>query len=97
MKPFIGIVHKDDNTIFGIAFPDAPGCFSAADTLDEVFPMAVEALDAWVEAILDHGGTMPERRDLSAIADDPDWSEFFGSAALIIALPVPVPALVHAA
>ena len=97
MRPFIAIVHKDEDSIFGIAFPDAPGCFSAVNTLDELFPMAAEALDAWMEATLDTGGTLPERRDLSTIAGDPDWSEAFASAALVIALPVPASSVSRAA
>lgn len=97
MRPFIGIVHKESGSIFGIAFPDAPGCFSAADTLDEVFPMAEEALYAWMETTLDHGGALPERRDISAISADPEWSEAFATAALIIALPAPSRSLDRAA
>ncbi len=36
MKIFYGLVHKDNDSAFGITFPDAPGCFSAAD--EEVRP-----------------------------------------------------------
>ena len=97
MRSFIAIVHKDVDSIFGITFPDAPGCFSAASTLDEIFPMATEALDAWLETTLDHGGIVPERRDLSSIAQDSEWSNAYATAALIIALPVPSPSLNRAA
>ena len=31
MKIFYGLVHKENDSAFGITFPDAPGCFSAAD------------------------------------------------------------------
>lgn len=34
MKPYIGIVHQDPGTAYGITFSDAPGCFSAADSLE---------------------------------------------------------------
>lgn len=33
MKPNIVIVHKDENSAYGMSFPDAPGCFSAASSL----------------------------------------------------------------
>ncbi|MCI4588611.1 type II toxin-antitoxin system HicB family antitoxin [Sphingobium sp. BYY-5] len=49
MKVFYAIVHKDEDSAFGVSFPDLPGCFSAADTEDAVLPKAVEALDLWFE------------------------------------------------
>ncbi len=40
MKPYIVIVHKDEHSAYGMSFPDAPGCFSAADEIDDIFAMA---------------------------------------------------------
>ncbi|QGM97626.1 type II toxin-antitoxin system HicB family antitoxin [Methylocystis parvus] len=47
MKRYIAIVHKDENSAYGMTFPDAPGCFSAADEIDDLFAMASEALELW--------------------------------------------------
>ena len=44
LKPYIAIVHKDLGSAYGMTFPDAPGCFSATDDLDDLFEMANEAL-----------------------------------------------------
>ena len=49
MRYFHGVVHKDADSAFGVHFPDLPGCFSAADTIDDVIPNAVEALSLWFE------------------------------------------------
>ena len=49
MNYFYAIVHKDEDSAFGVTFPDLPGCFSAADTMEEVIPNAVEALQLWFE------------------------------------------------
>lgn len=49
MKHFYAIVHKDEDSAFGVQFPDIPGCFSAADTMDEIVPNAIEALSLWFE------------------------------------------------
>lgn len=49
MKYFYAIVHKDDDSAFGVTFPDLPGCFSAADRIEDVIPNAVEALDLWFD------------------------------------------------
>ena len=49
MKTYIALVHKDADSAWGVSFPDLPGCFSAADTLDDVLPKACEALELWCE------------------------------------------------
>lgn len=43
------MVHKDADSAFGVQFPDLPGCFSAADAIEDVIPNAVEALSLWFE------------------------------------------------
>lgn len=49
MQYFYALVRKDEDSAFGVEFPDVPGCFSAADDLGEVLPNACEALDLWFE------------------------------------------------
>ena len=41
---FLMMVHKDPDSTYGVHFPDVPGCFSAADSLDDVVVQAREAL-----------------------------------------------------
>ena len=90
MKPYIGIVSKDPGSSYGIVFPDAPGCFSAADDADRLFEMAAEALEGWLETMIESGLPVPETRDLSEIKADPAWSEDFGNAVMVIAVPNPI-------
>lgn len=49
MKYFIAVVHKDDESAFGINFPDLPSVFSAADAEDDLTANAIEALRLWAE------------------------------------------------
>ena len=49
MKTYFAIVHKDADSAYGVTFPDIPGCYSAADRLEDVLPNAAEALDLWFE------------------------------------------------
>jgi predicted RNase H-like HicB family nuclease len=68
MKTFYAIVHKDHDSAFGVQFPDAPGCFSAADDLADLLPNAAEALSLYFD-----DAPPPEPSDLEAIraaADD---------------------------
>ena len=69
MQYFYAIVHKDADSAFGVTFPDLPGCFSAADQMEDVLPNACEALELWFE---DTADVVPQRLDQvrDAAADD---------------------------
>jgi len=42
-------VHKDPESSYGVTFPDFPGCFSAADELEELPRLAQEAVEVHFE------------------------------------------------
>ena len=44
MASYIGIIHKDADSEFGVSFPDYPGCVTAGRTLNEAGRMAAEAV-----------------------------------------------------
>jgi predicted RNase H-like HicB family nuclease len=90
MKPYIAIVHKDLDSSYGLTFPDAPGCFSAADDMDDLFANAAEALALWTEAMVADRQEIPAPRDLSELQGDPKWAGSFADAALVIAVPAPL-------
>jgi predicted RNase H-like HicB family nuclease len=89
MKPYIAIVHKDPDSAYGLTFPDAPGCFSAADDMDDLFANAAEAIALWTEAMTADREAIPAPRDLSELKRDPEWAESFADAALVIAVAPP--------
>ena len=49
----------DERTAWGVVVPDLPGCFSAADTLDDALTAAEEAALAWIDVALDEGRSVP--------------------------------------
>ena len=49
MIVYHAIVHKEDDSAWGVQFPDLPGCFSAADELDDVLANACEAVSLYLE------------------------------------------------
>lgn len=89
MKPYIAIVSKDPDSAYGVFFPDAPGCFSAADELDDLFGNASEALTGWLEAMQDSGFPVSPPRDLAALRNDPELQGDFRDAVLVIAIEPP--------
>ena len=97
MKPYIVIVHKDEHSAYGMSFPDAPGCFSAADEIDDIFAMAAEALEGWTEAMHRIRRSDCRRRAICRTCKaDPKWADSFEDAELVIALPAPRPELIQA-
>ena len=49
MIVYHAVVHKDEGSAWGVHFPDLPGCFSAADELDDVQANASEAVMLYLE------------------------------------------------
>jgi predicted RNase H-like HicB family nuclease len=49
MRTFFALVHKDADSAYGVTFPDLPGCFSAADKIEDVLPNACQALELWFD------------------------------------------------
>jgi predicted RNase H-like HicB family nuclease len=51
MNRYTGILCKDDDSSYGIHFPDLPGCAAAGETEDEVLANAAVALRLWTEGL----------------------------------------------
>ncbi|MEM1009053.1 MAG: type II toxin-antitoxin system HicB family antitoxin [Myxococcota bacterium] len=67
---FFAVIHKDENSDYGVQFPDVPGCFSAGATREEVLLMAKEALQEHLEWLLEDGMSLPQSRMLSQTVVD---------------------------
>lgn len=65
MKYPIAIEPGDTGHAFGVVVPDLPGCFSAGDNLDEAIDNAREAIELWLETVIDDGGQIPEPRTIA--------------------------------
>lgn len=75
MKYPIAIEPGDARQAWSVVVPDLPGCFSAADSgIDEAIENAKEAIAAWVEAVLDEGGSVPAPTPIEAHRSNPEYS-----------------------
>lgn len=82
MKLFFALVHQDEGSAYGVQFPDLPGCYSAADDLDDLSRNAAEALALHLE-----GEPVPEVRSLSNIMADADVAKELAAGAFLVAVP----------
>lgn len=52
-------IHKNQDSDFGVSFPDFPGCVTAGKTLDEALSNAEEALQLHVDGMIADGKQIP--------------------------------------
>ena len=75
MANYIGVVHKDAKSDFGVSFPDFPGCITAGSSIDEAKDMAHDALSLHLKGMLEDGEDIPAPSKLEDIMADPDYSD----------------------
>jgi predicted RNase H-like HicB family nuclease len=71
MRQYIGLIHKDPDSDYGVSFPDFPGAATAGRTLDEARAMAEEALAFHIEGLVEDNEAIPEPSTLDTIMADP--------------------------
>jgi predicted RNase H-like HicB family nuclease len=81
MTYYIGVVHKDADSGYGIAFPDLPGCFSAGEDLAELERNAIEAIDLFLDG--EDAARFPAR-DMNAVRDGLEADD---RSAMLMAVP----------
>ena len=76
---YVAVIDKDPESAYGIRFPEVPGCFSAADTFEEIVPNAIEALSLFFE---DQEPVPP--RGLEAVREEAAGNVAEGAALMMI-------------
>jgi predicted RNase H-like HicB family nuclease len=59
MRNYIGLIHKDADSDYGVSFPDFPGLITAGTDLDDARAMAEEALALHIEGLAEDGEAIP--------------------------------------
>ena len=77
---YVAVIDKDPDSAYGIQFPEVPGCFSAADSFEEIVPNAIEALSLFFE----DGDPVPPR-GLEAVRDE--VAENIAEGAVLMMIP----------
>lgn len=83
MPQYFALVEKDKDSAYGVRFPDVPGCFSAADKLDDVIANAIEALSLFAE-----DEALPRPRNLETIREIADIKKALAAGAFLVAVPM---------
>lgn len=68
------VIHKDDDSDYGVTVPDLPGCFSAGESMDEALVQAVEAIECHIEGLMLDNEAIPPQRPIEEHRQNPDYA-----------------------
>ena len=80
MHSYVAIVCKEPGSVWGVHFPDLPGCTSAGDTMEEAVANAGKALRLWAEDETD----LPDARTLDNLCRRSDVHEDLASGGMTV-------------
>jgi predicted RNase H-like HicB family nuclease len=84
MRRYVAIISKDSDSVWGVHFPDLPGCTSAGDTMEEAVENAGKALRLWVEDETD----LPDASALDSLRKRTDVLEDLESGGMAVYVPL---------
>ncbi len=69
---YIALIHKEENSDYGVSFPDFPACISAGKTLEEAKLMVQEALISHINLLKEMHEHIPAPMTLEEIMTCPE-------------------------
>lgn len=61
------VIHKEDNSDYGVTVPDIPGCYTAGSSIEEAISMAQEAVECHIEGLLIDNEPVPSSSDIEIL------------------------------
>jgi predicted RNase H-like HicB family nuclease len=84
MRSYVAIISKEPDSVWGVHFPDLPGCTSAGDTMEEAVENAGKALRLWAEDETD----LPNASALDSLRERSDVQEDLASGGMAVYVPL---------
>lgn len=89
MSHAIAVIHEEKG-VYGISFPDFPGCVSTGRSIDEAMFKGEQALALHVAGMIEDGEALPELRSVAQLRADPEFRDDFKKAT-IATVPIELP------
>lgn len=89
MTAYIGILEKEPGTLWGLWFPDLPGCIAAGESADDTLTQAAEALAQWSALAREDGAALPVPRSIEALRSDADVASALAAGHVAVAVRPP--------
>lgn len=68
------VIHKDKDSDYGVTVPDLPGCFTAANSIEEAIAAAKEAIETHIEGMLEDGDPVSIPKSIDVHRNNPDYA-----------------------
>jgi predicted RNase H-like HicB family nuclease len=72
---YLIVIHKDENSDFGVTVPDLPGCYTAGSSIEEATKNAHEAIECHLEGLLLDNEPIPLKKPVEQHLDNPDFKD----------------------
>ncbi|MCD4775510.1 MAG: type II toxin-antitoxin system HicB family antitoxin [Candidatus Aegiribacteria sp.] len=69
------VIHKDNNSDYGVTIPDIPGCFSVGTSIEEAIAMSQEAAECHIEGMLLDSEPIPVPTSIESHKDNPNYKD----------------------
>lgn len=69
------VIHKDEESDFGVSVPDIPGCYSAGSTYEEAFINIREAIECHLEGLLIDNESVPVGTTIDRWINEEEFQE----------------------
>lgn len=88
MTLYVGILDGKSD-VWGVRFPDVPGCYGGGESPEAAYNDAVSALENYAEHLAKEGGRLPLPRHLGELVHDPEVRDAFalGEVAVLVLAP----------
>jgi predicted RNase H-like HicB family nuclease len=83
---YLAIIDEADG-MFGVVFPDAPGCTAMGETQEEAIDNATEALAEWMSDQVADGRQLPSPRTYRQILKSGEYPEL-GNGGIVASIPL---------
>ncbi|TPI11164.1 hypothetical protein FJW06_20800 [Mesorhizobium sp. B4-1-3] len=72
MRQYVGLIHKEDASDYGVSLPDLPGVVTAGASLEEARELAEQVLGFHVLGLIEDGVVVPDPTSLGKIMAEAD-------------------------
>ena len=86
MARYFGILEKERDTLWGVYFPDLPGCVGAAETAEMAIENAEAALKEVTQDMRAEGLALPTARSLEELQSNTEVKAALAAGAALVAI-----------
>ena len=88
MSRYFAVLEKEPDTLWGVYFPDLPGCVAAAEDADTALANAAAALQEFTQDMASEGRALPEPRSIEELRADAEVREALVAGSALVAVPL---------